>query len=228
MTELALAAAFFLGTHLGISGTPLRSLLVTRIGETVYLLLYAAVSLYAISWLADAYKAAPYIETWGQIYALRPLALVVMFFAFLFVVIGLTTPSPTLVGAESLARRRDAVRGVLRITRHPFLSGVALWAAIHLVINGDLAATILFGALLILAVLGAVSIDHKRADKLGADWLEFAARSSAMPFLAIIQKRNQFRLAELGWWRIALAIIAFAAMLHFHAPLFGISPLPAW
>ena len=75
MAELVLAAIFFLGTHLGIAGTPLRGALVSMVGERLYLGLYALLSLIAISWLADSYKLAPYVETWGQLYVLQPLAL---------------------------------------------------------------------------------------------------------------------------------------------------------
>jgi len=48
------------------------------------------------------------------------------------------------------------------ITRHPFLWGIALWALVHLIINGDLASLILFGSLLLLAVGGTLAIDARR------------------------------------------------------------------
>ena len=122
MTTLILAALFFVGTHLGLAGTPLRAAIVNRVGEGPYLIGYSILSLVAISWLADAYKVAPYVETWGQLYGLQTLALVLVLLAFLLVVVGLTTPSPTLVGAESLLAKDDVVKGILRITRHPFLA----------------------------------------------------------------------------------------------------------
>ena len=152
------------------------------VGERIYLVGYSVLSLVAISWLADSYKVAPYVETWGQLYALQPVALLLMGLSFLLVVTGLTTPSPTLVGAEGLLGKKDVVRGVLRITRHPFLMGVALWAIAHLIVNGDLAALILFGSLLLLVVPGAYSIDAKRAAKMGDQWKHFAAQTSVIPF----------------------------------------------
>ncbi|MGI9330767.1 MAG: NnrU family protein [Gammaproteobacteria bacterium] len=227
MLELLLAALVFIGTHLGISGTPLRGILVAKVGEGPYLIGYAVISLVTISWLSDAYKAAPYVETWGQLYALQSVALVLMFVAFFLVVVGLTTPSPTLVGAEALLDKEKSVTGILRITRHPFLSGVALWGLTHLVVNGDLAGLILFGSLVLLCVIGAYSIDAKRREKLGDKWSDFAARTSVLPFGAIIQGRNWLSVAELGWWRILLAVVGFSAMLHFHGQLFGVSPIGA-
>jgi len=225
MIELTLAALFFLGTHLGIAGTPVRGALVQVIGERGYLAGYAVLSLVAISWLADSYKLAPYVETWGQVYALQPLALVLMLPAFLLVVIGLTTPSPTLVGAESLLGKEHVVTGILRVTRHPFLMGVALWSLTHLLVNGDLASSILFGSLLLLALPGAYSIDAKRAATMGERWGDFAARTSVIPFVAIVQRRNQLVLAEIGWWRILLAVLVFGATLYFHMDLFGVAPI---
>lgn len=227
MTELALAAIFFLVTHLGIAGTPLRGMLVGVVGERIYLLGYALISLFAISWLVDAYKVAPYVETWGQLYGLQTVALVLMLPAFLLVVIGLTTPSPTLVGAEALLEKGDVVQGILRVTRHPFLMGVGLWALTHLVVNGDLASLLLFGSLFVLVAVGAFSIDTKRAATMGGQWREFAEQTSVIPFVAIVQGRNRFEFGELGWWRVILAIVAYAAVLHFHADLFGVKPFAA-
>lgn len=227
MIELMLAALFFLGTHLGVAGTPVRGALVQLVGERFYLAGYAVLSLVAISWLADSYKVAPYVETWGQLYVLQPLALVLMLPAFLLVVIGLTTPSPTLVGAESLLSKEHVVTGILRITRHPFLMGVALWSLTHFLVNGDLAGSILFGSLFVLAVPGAFSIDAKRAAKMGEQWSDFAARTSVIPFVAILRRRNRLVVGEIGWWRIMLGVLAYAAFLYFHTDLFGVSPFAA-
>jgi len=227
MLELLLAAFAFVGTHLVLAGTPLRGMLVAKVGEGAYLIGYAIISLVTISWLSDAYKVAPYVETWGQLYVLQPVALVLMFLAFFLVVVGLTTPSPTLVGAEGLLDRENPVTGILRITRHPFLSGVTLWGLTHLIVNGDQAGLILFGSLVVLCVIGAYSIDAKRREKLGDKWSDFAAQTSVLPFGAIIQGRNWLSVVELGWWRILLAVLGFGAMLHFHGQLFGVSPIGA-
>ena len=49
-----------------------------------------------------------------------------MLIALLFAVIGVSTPSPTRVGMESqLTQGPERARGMVRITRHPFLWGVA-------------------------------------------------------------------------------------------------------
>ena len=66
---------------------------------------------------------------------LRWPAVALVFLGFVLGVAGLLTPGPTLAGFESkgLAQAEPA-RGVLRITRHPFLWGVAgaiLWKLVR-------------------------------------------------------------------------------------------------
>ena len=135
MISLILAAAFFVGIHIFVSGTSLRGAIVARIGEQGFQGFFSLLSIVALVWLGLAYSRAPYIGLWGHVTALRPLALVLLLVAILFIGIGLTTPSPTVVGGESQLDRDDPAQGILRITRHPFLWGVALWALTHLVVT---------------------------------------------------------------------------------------------
>ena len=225
MTSLTFAALAFIAIHLGVSGTTARDTLVARIGLRAYMIAFSVASIAAIAWLIGAYKAAGYVPLWGQLQWWKPVAIALMLPAFLLVIIGLTTPNPTAVAQEALVDRPPA--GIVRITRHPFLMGTALWAAIHLVGNGDEASLLLFAALLIVSVAGTVSIDAKRARTLGrAAWSGFAQRTSIVPFAAILAGRNTLSLAELGWWRPLAGIVAYALMLGGHAHIVGVSPWP--
>ena len=162
MANLIAAAAFFLAIHFGISGTKLRDQLVRLVGEKVFRALFALASIIGLIWLIRAYSVAPYIALWGRLTSLEPLAAPLVLGAVALVVIGISTPNPTAVGGESQLRREVQVRGVMRITRHPFLWGTALWAFVHFVINGDLASSVVFGSLLVLTLVGTRSIDAKR------------------------------------------------------------------
>jgi uncharacterized membrane protein len=146
--------------------------------------------------------------------------------AFVFAVVGLTTPSPTATGGESRLELDEPAQGVLRITRHPFLWGVALWAVTHLALNGDSASVVLFGSLLVLALGGPLLIDAKRKRAFGPKWERFAAMTSNVPFAAILSGRNALQFGEIGAWRVVAAFGAWAAMLAAHPWLFGVSALP--
>lgn len=223
MANLIAAAVFFLGIHFGISGTRLRDRLVAAVGEKVFRGLFALASIAGLIWLIRAYSAAPYVRLWGRLIALEPLAPALIFMAVVFAVVGIVTPNPTRVGMESQLTRDVPVRGMTRITRHPFLWGTALWAFVHFVINGHLASSIMFGSLMVLAVAGTASIDAKRRRAYGEHWERFAEQTSNVPFLAIVARRNHLTPAvhEIGIVRPALAIAVFAALFLLHGRWFG-------
>jgi uncharacterized membrane protein len=226
MAELILAGLFLLASHFGISSTPLRAALVARLGERGYLILYALIAFAALGWLIGAWARAPYVELWPPAPALAAVPLLVVPIALVLLVGGLTTPNPTAVGApaELLAEGAPA-QGVFRITRHPFMWGVGLWAFAHLLANGDLASVLLFASLGALALLGTLLIDRKYALRRGTDWQRFAAATSNLPLAAVFAGRQRLVLAEIGWWRLALALALFATLLALHPWLFGGAPL---
>ena len=228
MYNLVAASAVFLGIHFLVSGTRLRDALLAQLGERAYRALFSVASLGGLVWLIYAYRHAPMLALWSPAPAGRPLAYALVFVAFLLAVIGLATPSVTGVGMESKLTERGGsslVRGVTRITRHPFLWGVALWAVAHLLENGDLASLVLFGSLLVLALGGTASIDAKRRRMYGAGWSDFAQATSSVPFLAIVSGRNNLSPAmrEIGVVRPLAAILAYVLVFWFHGQLFGAS-----
>src|ERR1700741_2529520 len=135
MTMLIAAACAFLGLHLFISGTRLRDALTGTIGEGVYLALFSLASIAAIAWLVMSYNTAQAGAENQILYApwigIQHLAIPLVALAFLLAFPGLLLPNPTSLKQEGAAAKEGTVKGVLRITRHPFLWGVALWAAFH-------------------------------------------------------------------------------------------------
>jgi len=219
MLNLIAASAWFLLIHFGVSGTKLRDVLVARIGAGRYRGAFALASILGLVWMIYAFRHAPGVPLWGLLLGFRPTAYVLVLIAFLFAVIGIATPSPTRVGMESkLKQGPDIARGMVRITRHPFLWGTALWALVHLIINGELAALILFGSLLLLALGGTAAIDAKRRRAFGDQWAQFAAVTSNIPFAAIAAGSNQLlpALREIGVWRPLAAIVVYALAFYLH------------
>jgi uncharacterized membrane protein len=217
MADLIAACAYFLLIHFGVSGTRLRDALTAKVGEGPYRGLFSLASLAGIGWVIYAYRHAPLIPTWGFLLAFRPAAYVLVFIAFFFAVIGILTPSPTQVGMESRLDPAMA-RGMVRVTRHPFLWGVGLWAATHLIVNGDVASLILFGTFLVLAIGGTASIDAKRRRKFPERWQKFALATSSVPFAAIARGGNRLApaLPEIGIWRILAALALYGVAFYLH------------
>jgi uncharacterized membrane protein len=223
--SLVLAALFFAGIHLGIAGTAIRDRAIGLLGKNGYMAAFAIASLIGLGWLVAAYNRAPYLITWGMLEWWKPIVIILMLPATLLVVFGLTTPNPTSVAQEGTLGQPP--RGIVRVTRHPFLTGVGLWALLHLIGNGDVASLVFFATWAIVALAGTVSIDAKRRRLLGAAWEPFAAQTSIVPFAAIAAGRNRVTPREIGIWRWGLALLVYALMLGGHAQVIGVSPFPA-
>ena len=206
--------------------TPLRGGLVKILGETGYLAMFSVAAGAALIWYAAAYSAAPYQELWPALKVLRLLPLMIMPFAMIPLVCGYTTRNPMAVRQEKHFHASDPAPGILKVTRHPIMWAIALWALSHLAGNGDQASLIFFGGLAALALLGMPLMDHRRAETLGSAWGPFALTTSAIPFAAALQRRAKPRLSEIGWWRIALGLVLYAGALAAHGPLLGPSALP--
>jgi uncharacterized membrane protein len=207
-----------------------RDVLTGQIGVARYMGFFAIASVSGLAWLGIAFAQArnsPGNDVYWTISPItRQAQIVLQLLATLLIVPGLTTRNPASVRQEGALDRPDAVRGMLRITRHPFLWGVAIWAAGHLLVNGDAAAIVLFGSMLLLALVGTTSIDAKRRRALGAKWEAFADQTSNVPFAAIVQGRQRLNIGEIGWWRIVLAVAVWALFAWAHPYLFGVRALP--
>jgi len=219
IAQLLVATAVFLGTHF-VPSTPLRAGIVAKVGERAYLGLYVLVAFLTLGWMIFAYNRAPIEPLWP---AFRLLPAFVMPFAFVFLIGGILSRNPTAVGQQKVLQADEAARGILRITRHPIQWGILLWAAAHLLARGDLRATIFFGGFVLLAALGTVLMDRRKA-RIGADWERFARATSNVPFVAIAQGRNRLVLGEIGVRKIAIGVALYAAFLLLHPWLFGARP----
>jgi uncharacterized membrane protein len=145
---------------------------------------------------------------------LMPLSLVLL-------VCGLTVRNPTAVGQGAGLKTMSEPRGILRVTRHPLMWAISIWSFLHLVTRGDSASIIFFGGLLLLAVSGPLLIDWRMDRNFGVDWMRFAAKTSNVPFAAIIQGRNQFRFEEIGWWKVLSGIALCVVLIILHPYVIG-------
>jgi uncharacterized membrane protein len=230
MLKLAAAALSFVALHRIISGSYVRDRIVALIGEAAFRRVFALASLACLIWLWLAFLSAQ-TSPWNRM-LFSPLAdlailqIPLQLLAFLFIVAGVTTRNPTISGMGAAASDRHIVRGVLRISRHPFLWGIALFAVGHMLVVPNIAAWGFFGTLLVLALTGTLSIDAKRHRAFGDSWKAFATATSNVPFQAIVTRRQRLQFREIGWWRPLAGFALYALLILAHPYLFGVSVVP--
>jgi uncharacterized membrane protein len=220
MPLLIVTALLWAAVHMGISGTRLRDILVAKLGEGLFRGLFSATSILTLVLLIWAWGRCPTTPLWYAPHWLRWILVAVMLVAFVLFVASLRQRSPTIIGGEA-----TPPRGIQRVTRHPMLWSFALWAAVHIVGNGDTAAIVFFGAFLVVALAGMPSIDAKLARRDPPTWQALSAATSIVPFVAIAERRNRFVPQEIGWLTLLVGVVAWVVLLYLHPWLFGVVPV---
>jgi uncharacterized membrane protein len=148
LSVMIVGLVLFLGVHLLTTQRGLRARFVVSMGEGGYKGFYSLVSLAGLGlmvWGFAHYRSAGMINVW------YPPA------AFRHITEALMLPAVILVVASYIRGR------IYTVLKHPMLAGVKLWAAAHLLANGDLGSIILFGGFLAWAVFDRISL-KRRAD----------------------------------------------------------------
>jgi uncharacterized membrane protein len=124
----------------------LRAQVIAATGEAGYKIGYTIASfvgLALIIWGFGVYRATGWINVWNPPTALKHIAVALMLPAVILVV-------------------ASYIRGRIYTTlKHPMLAGIKLWAATHLLANGDLGSILLFGSFLAWAVFDRISLKHR-------------------------------------------------------------------
>lgn len=223
MASQLAAGLMFIGIHVLISSTPLRALLVKRIGLLPYLGGFSALSAIAIGWMIWAFVDAGRTPLWQLPAALWIAVVIAIPMGLWLALLSFGAPNPTTVGQQGLLQSEMPARGIVRVTRHPFMFGFAVWALGHMLVNGEIESQIFFGTFFIQAAIGPWLIDRKRRIAFAVQWPGFAALTSTLPFAAILGGRNQFRPGEIGWLRALIPLLAVAVLAYFHGNLFGVA-----
>ena len=187
LAVMILGLVLFLGAHTLPAQRKWRGRAIAALGEGSYKIAYALVSLLGIAlivWGFGHYRATGWIDIWNPPKALK------------HITVALMLPAVILVVAAY-------IRGhIYTALKHPMLAGVKLWAAAHLLANGDLGSIILFGSFLGWAVFDRISL-KRRSD----------AGAPAIP---------------VGGWgndliAVAVGILAYLALAFaFHAVVIGV------
>ena len=137
----------FLGAHTFNTQRDARARMIAASGEGTYKILYSLVSalgLALIVWGFARYRATGWIDVWYPPVAMK------------HITVALMLPAVILVVASYIRGR------IYTTLKHPMLAGIKLWAAAHLLANGDLGSIILFGSLLGWAVFDRISLKGRK------------------------------------------------------------------
>ena len=184
MTLLIAGLVLFLGIHLLPVLVPAREALAARLGPRGYRGAFSLVSLVGLVLIVVGYmQADPTARLFDPVpAAVRATRWVVPLALILF------------AASHMRAHLRQWVR-------HPMVLGVVLWSGVHLLANGELRATVLFGGFLAWSVV---------------DYLSSLARG-AKPFAP-------------AWSHDARAVVGgiviAAVLMYLHRPLFGVRIVP--
>src|SRR3954464_8408285 len=143
---MILGLVLFFGVHTLTTQRELRARFVTSMGEGGYKVGYALASLAGLAliiWGFAHYRATGWIDVWYPPKALKHITLALML------------PAVILVVASYLRGR------IYATLKHPMLAGIKLWAAAHLLANGDLGSIILFGSFLGWAVYDRITLKRR-------------------------------------------------------------------
>jgi len=226
MIELAVAALVFAGFHLAPS-SPMRGWAVARGGEPAYLAVFSVISLASLVWLVMAFNDAPRGAqlwypgpVWGWIQAL------LLLIAFALIAGGLGRPNPSSVGQGGAIQNVDVSKGILAVTRHPVMWGIGIWGITHIISQPSLRALLFFGAIVVVALFGSWRQERRKAREWGEVWERWRAKTSYLPFAAIIAGRNELSLRAIGYSLPVAAVLLRLGFLHGHGWLFGVNVLP--
>ena len=139
MTALILGLVIFLGVHsVRVVAEDWRTGVRARVGENAYKGLYSLLSIAGFALIVWGYGLARQqpVVLWLPPLWTRHLAAL------------LTLPSFVLLAAAYVAGNSLKTR-----LRHPMVLGIKLWAAAHLLANGNLADVLLFGSFLVWAAM---------------------------------------------------------------------------
>lgn len=206
-------------SHAALSAPGVRPWLHARLGRTGFYALYTVVSTAALAAFVAAYIAAgegPPLFVPAPPARLAAVALMPL--AFLGVVARLTTRAQS---GEALL----PPTGIYRLTRAPGSLATLLWACLHLLNMADAKRFAAFAVMALIAIVAIVKNEIVLArsnDPLAPAWRNGTA---LIPLTARDGKGAMQALGEIGWLRIAAALIAYAAALALHPYAFGLDPL---
>lgn len=220
LAELIGAAVTFVGLHLALSH-PLRGAVKGLVGSGGFRAVYSLLALASFAWMVIAFRAmdANAVPLWD---GTKPVAWVLASAITLIaavLLVGSFRGNPALPNPQARAMAKERPQGVMRVTRHPMMWGIALWALAHVLVSPVPRVIVLCAAIAFLALVGARLQDAKKDDQLGTAWGRWMDRTTFLPRLTRLHKAGPVALGG--------GVIFWVAATWMHVWLAGI-PAGVW
>ncbi len=184
--EMSLAFFAFFASHILPARPAVRRILSAQLGAGGYARLYSLVSLAVLAWLIVAARKAPHVSFGTSNFGSSGLP-ISLCLRLPVRRIRSGRAKPVFHRGARRARASCPNGPASRASRgiRSFLA-ITLWAAAHVIPNGDLAHVILFGLFAVFGIVGMAALDGRRRREWGEErWAELAAKTSLVPFAAI-------------------------------------------
>lgn len=176
---LIAANVAFVGTHFAMSH-PLRAPMVKALGAGGFQGVYTVVSFATLAWVYFAFTAAPPADLPGS-GEVGWIAATIITLPAMILLAGSFMGNPALPTPMAETQARAEPKGVFKVTRHPMMWGIGLWAASHIVLFWSTRTLVTALAMGVLALVGAKFQDAKKEVLMGAAWAEWESKTSYWP-----------------------------------------------
>ena len=206
----------FAASHMVMSANPVRPKLVASLGLPAFRGVYSLVAFATFVPLVWVYFVNKHE---GPLLWYVPVNDAVLAFlylgnalAFILIVGGYMSPSPSMVGV-----RRVLHRPIHDITRHPLFMGIGLWGLVHLVPNGYLSDVVFFAGFPLFALVGSWHQDARLKKSRGENYDRFV---SGTPFFPLTGRHTLRGIRNFSIKATVAGIIVTAVLRYFHADWF--------
>jgi uncharacterized membrane protein len=213
----------FGGAHVALASAPIRGPLSARLGERGFDVLFSSIAGVTFAALVHYYAGHRMDGAMGPALGhggvLRWMAMGSIVAGFGLAAAALTSYSRSpyaLFGGPGVGEPR----GIERVTRHGFLVGVVLVAVPHALLATRLAGTAFFAGFVLLAIVGGWHQDRKLLTRRGPGYREYLARTSFVPFAAIVAGRQRLVWREMPARHLAAGALVAVALRAVHDGIF--------
>ncbi len=191
MLLFILGLIMFFGIHMLPFYPEYRALVIEKIdndridGEGLYKVIFAVISLLGLIFIGIGKGSMEFIGLWSTPTFFRYITVVLIPVSFILMVAAYTP------------------NNIKRYVPHPMLTGVIIWGATHMMVNGDVAAIILFGSFVIYSVVAIKLANRRQYDK--------NSEQDTQEKIPVVKDAIV----------IGIAMLGFLLLLWLHKPLFG-------